>query len=672
MVGNYGYYDVQVEYNQYDHISDLSVASVIIERGATPPSLCPRNGVHELFVERLADSMRWMVGGAKPDSAATPTGVRMNNITDKTKALGIDGSFSLQVGNAGVQALSKSYIDPTNPANNGILIKAPAAGEPTEYEFRIAAGDFETYINMKYNGTGWDITANNAGTSTGTFTSASVGSDLTLDDLAGIINSIEYPPGRQALVAKYDSANETISIEGANTEEMRGHLLSITDFFGTLAEDMEIANKNPAVEIVVVPEDSLETIANKINAAYKTDLAAGDNPLYSTNPPGVPPSIPEGWLHANVIREPDGTYYLALTSDVSGEANRINVLPGDVCGVKGNLSTARLLGLVDSEPDGRGTSYMQLSTDASAPTTIVSRDTPGGDVYVDDAYFIYDGKHFLSESNSFKDARIFKKGLGPADFQWVNRMADELDRFGVGVRLNLHGLNELYTADGTALSGNDPTLIKVNPHLTNGEIYATLECRDDLILGIQDYLDDIVYEMVTESNAVHYAGHGIGANENTTGTAFFQHINGRYDASHLNQFALNAEVVKDISLIASESGDGYGHIRGIGDGSNALRMAQLKITKVFNHGASDFNEYFRLFVGDLGVKGYTANYMYRAQQDVTDQLQTLRESVKGVSTDEELMDIIRFQQGVGAISRYMTAIDEMLDRIINGMGTAGL
>jgi flagellar hook-associated protein 1 FlgK len=44
----------------------------------------------------------------------------------------------------------------------------------------------------------------------------------------------------------------------------------------------------------------------------------------------------------------------------------------------------------------------------------------------------------------------------------------------------------------------------------------------------------------------------------------------------------------------------------------------------------------------------------------------------GVNTDEELMDIIRYQQGVGAVSRYMTAIDEMLDQIINGMGRAGL
>jgi flagellar hook-associated protein 1 FlgK len=453
---------------------------------------------------------------------------------------------------------------------------------------------------------------------------------------------------------------------------MRGHLLSITDFIGTLAQDMGISNKNPAVEITIVPEDTLETIANKINGAYKSDLVSGGSPAYSTNPPGVAPSSPEEWLHANVVREPDGTYYIALTSNVSGEANRINILPSDVCGSNGNLTAARLLGFVDSGPDAN-TSYMQLDDDPNAATTIINRSS--GDVYVDDAYFIYDGKHFLSESNSFADARIFKTGTGAASspYVWVNRMADTLDRFGTGIRLNLKGLDHLYGADGNIDPAAVATLIKVEPHLTNGEIYAMLESRDDMILNLEDYLDDLAYEMVTEVNAVHYAGHGIGENSSTTGTAFYEHIVSRYRAS--TNFQINSDLKNDVSLIAAASDDGTGHARdesGGSDGSNALRMAQLKSTKVFISETTDFNEYFRLFVNDLGSQGYTANYMLEAEQNVSDQLQALRESVMGVSTDEELMDIIKFQQGVGAISRYMTAIDEMLDRIINGMGTAGL
>jgi len=43
----------------------------------------------------------------------------------------------------------------------------------------------------------------------------------------------------------------------------------------------------------------------------------------------------------------------------------------------------------------------------------------------------------------------------------------------------------------------------------------------------------------------------------------------------------------------------------------------------------------------------------------------------GVNIDEEMMDIIKFQQAFGAMARYITTIDEMLDTIINRMGTVG-
>ncbi|MDR3332348.1 MAG: flagellar hook-associated protein FlgK [Synergistaceae bacterium] len=679
MVGNYGYYDVQVEYNQYEHSSDYSVASVVIERGATNPEKCPRNGVHDLFVERLANGRTWMVGGALGQSAG---GERLDTIYSKDQALGISGTFSLEVGNAGVQAQSKIYIDPSNSALAGVIAQDPNVnGGPTEYEFRIAAGDFETYVNIKFNGTDWDFTSSNGSV---TNLGSSAGADLTVEDIVNNLNNITLPSGDPAftLTGAYDDPiNPTVmtsfTIEADNNSDMRGHLLSITDVRGSLSYDMEIANKNPAVEITVTEDDTLTTIANKINDAYKceAEYVTGDNAVYTTNPPGSIPSTPEAWLHANIVKEPNGTYYLALTSNVSGEANRINVLPGSVCDTNGDLSVARLLGFVGGADPASGsptnaTSYMQLSDDPNALSTIVT-----GDVYVNDAYFIYDDKHYLSESNSFADARIFKRNdvSNPTSYTWVNQMADELDRFGTGVRLNLHNLNTRYLADGSAASANDPVHIYVRPHLLTGEIYATLEARDDMVLGFEDYLDQIAYELVTEVNAVHYAGHGTGtANSETTGTAFFNHITQKYGASSSYELSINDAIVKDISLIAAGSGDGTGHSRGSADGANALAIAQLKQTKLFDGGSADFNEYFLKFVADLGTQGYTASYMLTSQQDVIDQLNTLRDSVMGVNTDEEMIDIIRFQQGISAIARYMTAIDDMLDRLINGMGRVGL
>jgi flagellar hook-associated protein 1 FlgK len=652
MVGNSNYYDVQVENNQYDHVSDYSVATAVIERGATEPATCSKNGTHELFVERLSNGGTWMVGGSAGRRVVTKQ-------EGPDAALGIEGSFSLEVGNAGVQAVSKSYAE-----EGGVVKNANDIPLVTEYEFRISAGGFETTMRFQYDGNAKNWLVYRDG-------SASV-SNLPTDVISSPDGALTMKNIRDALsmypqfATTFDAAGQSMTIEAANTEDMRGHLLSITDVKGTLAQDMGLANKNPSVEITVASTDSLQTIANKINGAYRTsdvnaqNTATGGEFIYATNPPGTAPSSPEQWLHANVVQEPDGTYYLALTSDVSGEANRINVMPGSVCAANGNYNVAQLLGFTDAG-EKRSTSYMQTNSDPKSATTIAK-----DDVYVDDAYFIYDGKHFLSESNSFKDARIFKTtdALGNL-VRWDNRMADKLGEFGTGVRLNLTGLNHYYTPQGL-ISDSEATIITVNPHVTSGEIYAMLEARDDLALGMEDYLDDISYELSMEMNAIHYSGHGTGDHENVTGNAFFGHITSRYGASR--NLSLNDAIGDDLSLLAYASDDG-GKNRGVGgDGSIAMMMAGMKNTKVFEDGSANFDDYFQLFVADFGSQGNVANYTLEAQQGVCDQIQSQRDAVMGVSTDEEMLDIIKFQQGVGAMSRYMTALDEMLDRIINSMG----
>jgi flagellar hook-associated protein 1 FlgK len=49
-----------------------------------------------------------------------------------------------------------------------------------------------------------------------------------------------------------------------------------------------------------------------------------------------------------------------------------------------------------------------------------------------------------------------------------------------------------------------------------------------------------------------------------------------------------------------------------------------------------------------------------------------RQAVSGVSLDEEMTNLITFQRGYQASARTMTAMDEMLDTLINHTGVAGL
>lgn len=76
-------------------------------------------------------------------------------------------------------------------------------------------------------------------------------------------------------------------------------------------------------------------------------------------------------------------------------------------------------------------------------------------------------------------------------------------------------------------------------------------------------------------------------------------------------------------------------------------------------------------MGDLGTRATNAERNVKVQSDMVDSVQFRRQSVSGVSLDEEMADMIRFQHAYNAAARNMTTVDEMLDRVINQMGIVG-
>jgi flagellar hook-associated protein 1 len=77
---------------------------------------------------------------------------------------------------------------------------------------------------------------------------------------------------------------------------------------------------------------------------------------------------------------------------------------------------------------------------------------------------------------------------------------------------------------------------------------------------------------------------------------------------------------------------------------------------------------YNAFIARVG----SANRNEANAQALTDAVQDRRESVAGVSLDEEMGNIIRFQRAYQASSRAMSTMDEMLDVLINRTGRVGL
>ncbi|MED5018448.1 flagellar hook-associated protein FlgK [Paenibacillus chibensis] len=178
-------------------------------------------------------------------------------------------------------------------------------------------------------------------------------------------------------------------------------------------------------------------------------------------------------------------------------------------------------------------------------------------------------------------------------------------------------------------------------------------------------------------NGLHELGYGL-SDPATAGIPFFVTSDGG-DFS-IDNIQVNPEIVKDTNKIAASSkyetvGGVNKTIRGNSDIANALAGLRDNVFKFpdsltsLSQGTTD--DYFRAMTGDLGIRASNTERNFNNQQNMTDSLQISRQEVSGVSMDEEMSDMIRFQQAYNAAARAMTTVDEMLDRIINNMGVVG-
>lgn len=177
-------------------------------------------------------------------------------------------------------------------------------------------------------------------------------------------------------------------------------------------------------------------------------------------------------------------------------------------------------------------------------------------------------------------------------------------------------------------------------------------------------LDRMAAEFAAAFNNIHTSGYDLNGD---LGQAFF--TNGSDDESELitaANISISTDIFDDPSLIAASTEEFSGN------GENALALAAMfnDATHVDLDGAS-VNSFYESLIGSLGVRAKEANRMTDNTEILRAQVEEQRMSVSAVSLDEEMTNMIQFQHAYNAAARSMTAIDEMLDRIINNMGLVG-
>ena len=84
--------------------------------------------------------------------------------------------------------------------------------------------------------------------------------------------------------------------------------------------------------------------------------------------------------------------------------------------------------------------------------------------------------------------------------------------------------------------------------------------------------------------------------------------------------------------------------------------------------SNNFSEYYQAFVGDIATIGSQYKSMFANQEDLVADIDDSRQEVQGVSSDEELSNMIMYQHAYNANSRYITAVDQMLEDLLAKLG----
>lgn len=100
-----------------------------------------------------------------------------------------------------------------------------------------------------------------------------------------------------------------------------------------------------------------------------------------------------------------------------------------------------------------------------------------------------------------------------------------------------------------------------------------------------------------------------------------------------------------------------------GDNSNALLLSGLKDASSVN--GMTYSEYYRSIVVDIGTAANSASINYDAHKKITEELKNVRDSLSGVSIEEEAINLIKLQRAFEAAAKVMSTVDKMYDTLLS-------
>lgn len=202
-----------------------------------------------------------------------------------------------------------------------------------------------------------------------------------------------------------------------------------------------------------------------------------------------------------------------------------------------------------------------------------------------------------------------------------------------------------------------------------GEIGALLKLVNEELPRFRGQLDELARALVHDVNQLHAQGvSGVDANgDPAKGALFFDDQGGDLSRVTARNIRISGAIAADPSRIAVGTG-------GASTNDVALALAQLRhsaaptldpaVPNPPYLGNQTLGAYYSDLVSALGLAVASAEDAATVHETLGFQAEIRRESVSGVSTDEEMVRLIQTQAAYGAAARVITTVDEMLQTLL--------
>lgn len=188
--------------------------------------------------------------------------------------------------------------------------------------------------------------------------------------------------------------------------------------------------------------------------------------------------------------------------------------------------------------------------------------------------------------------------------------------------------------------------------ITGGSLKGLIDARDTFIPAYKTQIDSLAQALMTGMNALQQTGYGMNAAA-PSAMDFFSGTNA-------GDITVNPALIAAPSLVAAAA-----NALSAGDGTNALAMSDIKDSFTMAGGTMTMNQYYANLISNVGSDVSKATSDSGIYSAFSTQLGQQKSSETGVSLDQEMTDLIKYQHAYTANTKVTSMMDTMLQTLLD-------